>query len=143
MPNPLSTGYLHTAYVTHPPPASQKQLGIFRPSLFPLAVIGIAECKQTDTLSLLLAQFNAMVHEMFPKHSTYPLARNCFAFEEGDTEGNTNLNIGDQLPGLVLIPSVMGNKKLYLGTLIAELCSMILGEFSILVSCQKVSRCHS
>ena len=53
-------------------------------------------------------------------------------FEEGD--GNTNLNIGNNLPGLVVIPSMMGNKKLYIGTLLAELCSNILGEFSIIVS---------
>ena len=38
------------------------------------------------------------------------------------------------LPGLVVIPSMMGNKKLYVGTLLADLCSNILAEFAAVVS---------
>ena len=72
------------------------------------------------------------MHELFPADSLYPLARSCFVFEEGD--GTTNLNLGDHLPGLVIIPSMMGNKKLYVGTLLADLCSNILAEFATVVS---------
>ncbi|KAK7020579.1 transport protein Trs120 or TRAPPC9 TRAPP II complex subunit-domain-containing protein [Favolaschia claudopus] len=115
MPNPLSTGYLHLSFPTHPPPFSHLPLSLLRPSNFPLAVIGLAACSKTDSL---------------PSACT-PLAKNCFVFEEG--EGNTNVNLGDNLPGLVVIPSMMGNKKLYIGTLLADLCSHILGEFGTLV----------
>lgn len=66
---------------------------------------------------------------MFPPNSLFPLAQNCYVFEDGDS----TTNLGDPLPGLVVIPNVMGNKELYIGTLIAELCSNILGEFSNLV----------
>lgn len=59
----------------------------------------------------------------------FPLARNCFVFEEGDG----NLNFGDNLSGVVVIPSLMGNKKLYIGTLLADLCSNVLGEFGVVV----------
>jgi hypothetical protein len=132
MPNPLSRGHLHLSFPTHPPPALHSSLSLFRPSNFPLGVIGVASCSQNDSLSSILAQFNASISELFPSSSPFPLASNCFAFEEGD--GNTNLNIGNELPGLVVIPSMMGNKKLYVGTLLADLCSNILGEFSNLVS---------
>ena len=43
------------------------------------------------------------------------------------------MNITDDLAGLVIIPSAMGNKKLYIGTLLAGLCSSVLGELSVLV----------
>ena len=71
-----------------------------------------------------------MTH-LFPPNSLFPLAQNCYIFEDDD--GSTTLNLGDSLPGLVVIPSVMGNKQLYIGTLLAELCSNVLGEFSNLV----------
>lgn len=133
MPSPLSAGHLHLSFPVHPPPSSHAPLSLFRPSHFPLGVIGIADCSQSDALSSKLAQFNAMQAELFPSGSAFPLARNCFVFEEGD--GNADLNIGDHLSGLVVIPSMMGNKRLYIGTLLAELCSNILGEFSIMVCC--------
>lgn len=131
MPNPLATGHLHLSFPTHPPPASHLPLSLLRPSHFPLAVIGIAACSQTDSLSSVLNQFNATLPEVFSAGGMYPLAKNCFVFEEGD--GTTPLNLGDGLPGLVVIPSMMGHRKLYIGTLLADLCSHILGEFGVVV----------
>lgn len=131
MPNPLATGSLLLSFTEHPPPPSASVLDLFRPSDFPLGVVGIASCSQSDVLSSIYSQFNASRAELLPSNSIYPLAQNCFVFEEGD--GNTNLNVGNHMPGLVVIPSMMGNKKLYIGTLLAELCSNILGEFSMMV----------
>ena len=132
MPNPLSTGHLHLSFPLLPPPHTHQSFGLIRPSHFPLAVVGIASCSQLDSLSGILAQFKASVTEIFPSGSVFPLTQTCFAFEEED--GNTNLNIGEHLNGLVVIPSLMGNKKLYIGTLVADLCSNILAEFSSMVS---------
>ncbi|KAI0322235.1 TRAPP II complex [Amylostereum chailletii] len=128
MPSPKSKGHLHLSFPSHPPSFSQFPLELFRPSHFPLGVIGIASCSRSDSLSSILAEFNATVSNMFPKGSFLPLAKNCFVFEEED--GTTNLNLGDHLPGLVVIPSQMGNKKENIETLLADLCSNILGEFS-------------
>ncbi|KAJ7632643.1 transport protein Trs120 or TRAPPC9 TRAPP II complex subunit-domain-containing protein [Roridomyces roridus] len=131
MPNPLATGYLHLSFPTHPPPFSHLPLSLLRPSHFPLAVIGIAACSKTDALPSILNEFNASLLDIFPAGGMYPLAKNCFVFEEG--EENANLNLGEGLPGLVVIPSMMGNKKLYIGTLLADLCSHVLGEFGTLI----------
>ncbi|PBK78204.1 hypothetical protein ARMSODRAFT_947080 [Armillaria solidipes] len=131
MPNPLSTGHLHLSFPTHPPPNSHIPLSLLRPSHFPLAVIGIASCAPEDTLPSVLAQFHGTLLDLFPADFVFPLARSCFVFEEGD--GNNSTNLGDSLPGLAVIPSMMGNKKIYLGTLIADLCSNVLGEFGVLV----------
>ncbi|KAK0197056.1 TRAPP II complex [Armillaria mellea] len=131
MPNPLSTGHLHLSFLTHPPPNSHIPLSLLRPSHFPLAVIGIASCAPEDTLPSVLAQFHGTLLDLFPADFVFPLARSCFVFEEGD--GNNSTNLGDSLPGLAVIPSMMGNKKIYLGTLIADLCSNVLGEFGVLV----------
>ena len=106
-------------------------MSLFRPSLFPLGVIGIASCSHSDSLSSIAAEFNATVKDLFPPDSIYPLAKNCFIFEEDD--GTANLNLGDHLPGLVIIPSMMGNKKENIETLLANLCSNILAEFSTVV----------
>lgn len=131
MPNPLASGHIHLNYPSHPPSAIHSALSVFRPSDFPLGLIGVASCSQTDSLTDILAHFNAARNELFPSGSTYPLATNCFVFEEDDN--NTQLNLGDTLPGLVVIPSMMGNKQLYVGTLLADLCSNILGEFATMV----------
>ncbi|RDB21392.1 hypothetical protein Hypma_011623 [Hypsizygus marmoreus] len=130
MPSPLSTGYLQLSFPTHPPPRSHLPLSLLRPSHFPLAVIGVAACGKTDTLSSIFAQFNSALIDIFPSDGIYPLAKNCFVFEESE---DTNLNLSDNLPGLVVLPSMMGNKKLYIGTLVADLCSQILAEFGLLV----------
>lgn len=131
MPNPLASGHIHLSYPSHPPSAVHSALSVFRPSDFPLGLIGVASCSQTDSLNDILAHFNAARNELFPPGSTYPLATNCFVFEESDD--NTQLNLGDTLPGLVVIPSMMGNKQIYVGTLLADLCSNILGEFATMV----------
>lgn len=131
MPSPKSKGYLHLCFPTHPPPSSHYAMSLFRPSLFPLGVIGLATCSHTDSLSSIAAEFNATVRDLFPPDSIYPLAKNCFVFEEDD--GTANLNLGDHLPGLVIIPSMMGNKKENIETLLADLCSNILAEFSSVV----------
>ncbi|KAG6850996.1 hypothetical protein H0H93_004483 [Arthromyces matolae] len=130
MPSPLSTGYLHLSFPTHPPPRSHLPLSLLRPSHFPIAVIGVTTCSRNDSLAQIHAQFNASLLDIFPSDGIYPLAKNCFVFEEGE---DTSLSIGDNLPGLFILPSMMGNKKLYLGTLLADLCSQILAEFGVLV----------
>lgn len=131
MPNPLATGHLHLSFPSHPPPSTHSALALFRPSHFPLGVIGIGVCSPTESLPSILDQFNTSLLDIFPVSSLFPLAKNCFVFEENDS--NPNLNLGDSLPGLVVIPSMMGNKKLYVGTLLADLCSHILGEFGRVV----------
>lgn len=130
MPSPLSTGYLQLSFPTHPPPRSHLPLSLIRPSHFPLAVIGVATCSNTDTLSSIFAQFNSSLQDIFPPDGIYPLAKNCFVFEESE---DTNLNMGNSFPGLVVLPSMMGNKKLYIGTILADLCSQILAEFGVVV----------
>ena len=131
MPSPKSKGYLHLCFPTHPPSSSHFGMSLFRPSYFPLGVIGIASWSQTDSLSTIIAEFSAAVRDLFPPDSMYPLAKSCFVFEEGD--GTTNLNLGDHLAGLVIIPSMMGNKKENIETLLADLCSNILAEFTTVV----------
>ena len=132
MPNhQLASGYLHLAYPSHPPPDSHAPLSLFRTSDFPLAVLGIASCGPSDSLASILTQFQTSVHDTFPRESMFPLARNCFVFEESDS--STNINLGDTFPGLVVIPSVMGHKKTYIGTLIADLCSKVLVELATMV----------
>jgi trafficking protein particle complex subunit 9 len=131
MPGPLSTGHLHLSFPSHPPPPTHSSMSLFRPSHFPLGVIGIGVCSQTDSLASMLDQFSASLLEIFPTGSLFPLAKNCFVFE--DSDGTGNLNLGDNVPGLVVIPNMMGNKKLYVGTLLADLCSHILGEFGRVV----------
>ena len=132
MPNPLASGSLLLTFTKHPPSSSHFAFDLFRPSDFPLGVVGVSSCSHSDSLSSIYSSFTAALGELNPTKSSFPLARNCFVFEEGD--GNTNLNVGNHLPGLFVIPSMMGNKKIYLGTLLAELCSNILAEFSMIVS---------
>ncbi|KAF9533009.1 TRAPP II complex [Crepidotus variabilis] len=129
LPNPMSTGYLHLSFPTHPPAQSQGPLSLLRPSIFPLAVVGIAACSQGDNLRSLHHQFNSNLEDIFPAGSTFPLVRNCFAFEE--TEGTVNLDTGESLPGLTIVPCI-AKRKLHLGTLLGVLCSQILVEFGTL-----------
>lgn len=131
LPNPLSKGNIHLSFPTHPPPQSHSLLSLVRPSHFPLAVIGVATCSQTESLKSLYAQFSASLTDIFSSGSTYPLVRNLFAFE--DIEGTANLDPGETLPGLVIVPCIT-NRKLHIGTLLGVLCSQILTEFGVLVS---------
>ncbi|KAJ8078800.1 hypothetical protein AAF712_001246 [Marasmius tenuissimus] len=128
--NPLSTGNLHLSYPSHPPPVSHYPLSLIRPSHFPLAVVGIATCSHADSISSVPSQFNSILLDMLPAGALYPLAKNCFVFEEGD--GSSDISTSESIAGLVIFPSMMGNRKLYIGTLLADLCSTILGEFSVL-----------
>ncbi|KAG8935684.1 hypothetical protein FRC02_006960 [Tulasnella sp. 418] len=129
---PLSTGHIHITYPSHPPPSWHSILSLFRPSHFPLGVIGIADCSNDASLNSILADFRVAVTEYFPHNSAYPLASKCYAFEEG--EDTPHINLGSNSPDLVVIPGVMGHKKVYIGTLISELCADILGELSLLAS---------
>ena len=141
MPSPLSTGRLQLSFPTHPPPRSHLALSLIRPSHFPLAVIGIAECSKGDTLSGISSQFNSSLVDIFPPDGIYPLAKSCFIF--GDSDDNTLVQ-GTKIPGLVLIPNVMGNKHLYIGTLLADLCSQMLSEFGVVVRriSPRINSCH-
>jgi len=56
--------------------------------------------------------------------------RSCFAFEE--SEGTVNLDPGENLPGLMVVPRI-ANRKLHLGTLLGVICSQILVELGVLV----------
>ncbi len=56
--------------------------------------------------------------------------RNCFVFEE--SEATVNLDSGEFLSGLTVVPRI-ANRKLHLGTLLGVLCSQILVEFGVLV----------
>lgn len=136
LPNPLSSGHLHVSFPTHPPPRSHASLALVRPSHFPLAVIGVATCSQTDTLKFLFQQFYTTLSDLFPPESTFPLVRNCFVFEEN--EGTLNLDTGENLPGLTVVPHI-ANRKLHLGTLLGVLCSQILIELGVLVSYSDIS----
>ena len=139
--NALSTGHLHLSYPSHPPPVSHYPLSLIRPSHFPLAVVGIATCSHADRISSVSSQFNSVLLDMFHADALYPLAKNCFVFEEGD--GSTSISTSESIAGLVVFPSMMGNRKLYIGTLLADLCSTILGEFSALVCASLSAVCPS
>ncbi|KAF9246496.1 TRAPP II complex [Melanogaster broomeanus] len=130
MPSPLSSGYLHLSFSSRPTSPAHLPLSLFRPSHFNLGIIGIAACSSTYSLASALEQFDNMLCQIFPESSTFPLAKTCFAFQ--DDEG-PHVSLGENPPGLSMIPNVMGNKKLYIGTLLAELCSQILSEFGRLV----------
>ncbi|KAH9996824.1 transport protein Trs120 or TRAPPC9 TRAPP II complex subunit-domain-containing protein [Russula vinacea] len=118
MPSPKSKGYLHLCFPTHPPSSSHFGMSLFRPSHFPLGVIGIATCSQTDSLSSITAEFNAVVKDHFPPDCLYPLAKSCFA----------TISLACDHP------SMMGNKKENIETLLADLCSNILAEFSTVLA---------
>lgn len=74
-----------------------------------------------------MEQFENALAEISPEAFTFPLAKTCFAFQDDD------VGLGENPPSLAIIPNAMGNKKLYIGTLLADLCSQILGEFGRLV----------
>ncbi|KAH7926321.1 hypothetical protein BV22DRAFT_1087325 [Leucogyrophana mollusca] len=134
MPSPLSSGYLHLSFPAHPTTSAHLPLSLFRPSHFTLGVIGIALCSRGNPAASALEQFENTLSDLSSEDSTFPLAKICFAFEDDGLEGGTGSNVGENVSGLVVIPSVMGNKKLYIGTLLADLCSQILGEFGRVVN---------
>lgn len=130
MPSPLSSGYIHLTFSSHPNLHAHSPLSLFRPSHFNLGIIGIAACSSSVPLSTASEQFENTLAEISPETSTFPLAKICFAFQ--DDEG-LNVGLGENPSGLATIPNAMGNKRLYIGTLLADLCSQILAEFGHLV----------
>ncbi|KZT67733.1 hypothetical protein DAEQUDRAFT_792472 [Daedalea quercina L-15889] len=126
MPNPLASGHIHLSYQSHPPASVHNALALFRPSDFPLGVVGIASCSHSDSISTTLASFKSTVKDVSLHKAAFPVSTNCFVFEEGDA----NLDLGDRFPGLVVIPSMMANKRVHISTLLAGLCSHILGDFA-------------
>lgn len=132
MPNHQSNGHIHLNFVAHPPPTTDFGLSLLQPSHFPLGVIGIGTCSKSETRASALNHFNSTIQESFPRDSIYPLARNCFLFDTND--GSESPDLTDDVPGSVVIPAMMGNKQLYIGTLLADLCSVILGELGRIVS---------
>ncbi|KAJ4469401.1 transport protein Trs120 or TRAPPC9 TRAPP II complex subunit-domain-containing protein [Lentinula edodes] len=117
-PKSLATGYLHLT------------LSLLRPSHFPLAIIGVATCSRSEALPEIISQFHDTALDMFPPTGIYPLARNCFVFEEGSSSG---ISPSGQHPELIIFPEMMGNRKLHIGTLLGEICSKIFGEFGVLI----------
>ncbi|KAH9926207.1 TRAPP II complex [Fomitopsis serialis] len=126
MPSPLASGHIHLSYQSHAPAAAHNPLALFRPSEFPLGVVGIASCSHSDSISTTLASFKSTVKDLSLHKATFPVSQNCFVFEENDA----NLDLGDKFPGLVVIPSMMANKRVHISTLLAGLCSQILGDFA-------------
>ncbi|GJJ12127.1 hypothetical protein Clacol_006368 [Clathrus columnatus] len=129
MPSPLSNGFLHLEYVSHPPPIWQAPLTLFRPSEFPLGIIGIAD--DSSNLTEIQSQFNAEIAQLFSANSFFPLSQNCYVFEDEEPTKRISPTTESEIPpGLIVIPKIMGHKNVYVGTLIAELCSGILTEFA-------------
>ena len=95
-------------------------------------MIGIADCTSGTTASSIVAEYKANISILFPDGSPFPFATRCFAFEDG--EGNANMNLSASVEDLVMIPSLMVNKQVYVGTLLAELCHDIITEFPSIVS---------
>ncbi|KAJ3920291.1 transport protein Trs120 or TRAPPC9 TRAPP II complex subunit-domain-containing protein [Lentinula edodes] len=126
----LATGYLHLSFPSHPPLHSHQVLLLLRSSHFPLAVIGVATCSRSEVLLEIISQFHGTALDMFPPTGIYPLARNCFVFEEGSSSG---ISPSGQHPELLILPEMMGNRKLHIGTLLGEICSKIFGEFGVLI----------
>lgn len=81
-------------------------------------------------MSSLYGQFNASLADIFPHGGLFPLVKNCFVFE--GNEGTTNFDPEEDMPGLVIVPSI-ANRKLHIGTLLGVLCSHVLAELGVLV----------
>jgi hypothetical protein len=127
---PLATGHLHLSFPSHPPPEVQQPLSLFRLSAFPLGIIGVASCS-SDPFSKTLKQFEETLNDIRPQGSIFPLVQQCFAFED---EGGDGSQLTDHVSGVEAIPSMDTKKtKLHIGTLLASICSRILGELSLLV----------
>jgi hypothetical protein len=98
--------------------------------MFPIGVIGITSCTASTSLQSVQADFVRKVKHLYPYNSPYPLARNCFAFEES----NDGIQLNNEETGIEVIPSVLGNKTSgHIGMLLAGFCSQILASFSGMV----------
>lgn len=107
-----------------------------RPSHFPLGVIGIAARSQSDSLTTLNTQFHTVLQDIFPGDDLFPLSKQCFVFEEGENGGG--LTADDAIPNMVVVPSMMGNRKMHIGTLLGVMCCNILEGFGAVVSAQSI-----
>jgi len=135
MPTTSSTGHLHLDYTSHPPPIWHHSLALFRPSMFPIGVIGITSCTSSTSLQSVQVDFVRKIKHLYPYNSPYPLARSCFAFE-GSTDG---LQLAAEEAGVEVIPSVLGNKTSgHIGMLLAGFCSQILTSFSSMASRDRI-----
>lgn len=105
-----------------------------------MAIIGITSITSSEQLATLGAEFKAQMEEILPPDGMIPLAQNCLAFQEESS--SSTLDTKDAFSGLVVIPNDMGNKELYLSTLVAELCSTMLAGFSDLVIVLSLAKCH-
>jgi hypothetical protein len=124
--NTLVTGHLHLGFPSHPPPESHLPLSLFRPSAFPLGVIGITSCS-AGTFEHTPAYFDAAVRDVISSEHALPVSKACFAFEEA----SDGAALDTSLPGVEVIPKMDTKQtKLHLGTLLASLCSRILVELS-------------
>ena len=130
MPNPLSAGHLHLNFSSHPSSPSHDPFYLFRPSLFNHAVIGVSAYSSTHTPDTALEELENIIADFSSEDLALPFSKMCFMFQNEDS---TTGGLSESPPGVVIIPSVMGNKKLYIGTLLADLCSQILGEFGRVV----------
>jgi len=128
MPPRLAPGHLYLNHEIYDYRDGQRTIPLTSLSRTPMGVIGIARASSTDQLATLGANFKAQMEELLPPGTLFPLAKNCFAFQ--DEKSRFSLDTKDAFSGLVVIPHDMGNKQLYLITLIAELCSAILAGFS-------------
>ncbi|KAG8877259.1 hypothetical protein FRB97_003560 [Tulasnella sp. 331] len=124
---PLLAGNLHLSYPTHPPPEWHAPLALFRPSHFPLGVIGIAEYSDEAIMDTMSTEFKATISEYFPAGSPFPFATKCYAFESGRS-GSSSL--GSTTSDIIVIPGLMGHKEVYVGTLISQMCGDILCYFA-------------
>ncbi|EJU05644.1 hypothetical protein DACRYDRAFT_113706 [Dacryopinax primogenitus] len=131
LPSALSSGSIHLAFPSHPPPSTAQPYALFRPASFVHGVIGVADCSSSSSLAALLAEFYGVLHEVFGPNPVFPLAGRCYAFDPADSQ--TDLDVGGALEGLTVIPTVVGDKRIYLGTLLANFCGCIIGEFAGLV----------
>ncbi len=99
-----------------------------------LVSLALLQHPPPPTCHPLRAQFDAAVDDLFDSSSFYPLATDCIVFEEDGSNPMT-----DTFTGLVIIPSVLANKNVYLGTILASLCSGILSGFTDIVSPQTIN----
>lgn len=128
--NTLATGYLHLGFPSHPPPESHLPLSLFRPSAFPLGVVGITSCS-AETFEHTLTHFDDAVRDVISPEYPLPVSRVCFAFEEAGDGAALDTSLSD----VEVIPKMDKKQtKLHLGTLLASLCSCILVNLSDFVS---------
>jgi hypothetical protein len=124
--NTLATGHLHLSFPSHPPPEPHLPLSLFRPSAFPLGVIGITSCS-AETFEHTLTYFGDAVRDVISSEYVLPVSRVCFAFEEA----SDGAALDTSLPDVEVIPKMDTKQtKLHLGTLLAGLCSRILVDLS-------------